>query len=203
MVNRLIVNTEDNVADLRLKLNEAEKVISELRNEIFDLEKNFELRLFNTSDLLINEFNKSLKFNPHRVNFSKKEQYDISVSDVLWISSKGRLKKIYLKRKIATVSKDKETDLIYSNDDLVNVEALISKIDLSTFCLTRVSRQFAVNVAYFKLNGTTLDLKINREINHKIPEIKITKSNIDRFIEKKEKLDKLLLFQKRFVRSNL
>lgn len=203
MVNRLIVNTEDNVADLRLKLNEAEKVISELRNEIFDLEKNFELRLFNTSDLLINEFNKSLKFNPHRVNFSKKEQYDISVSDVLWISSKGRLKKIYLKRKIATVSKDKETDLIYSNDDLVNVEALISKIDLSTFCLTRVSRQFAVNVAYFKLNGTSLDLKINREINHKIPEIKITKSNIDRFIEKKEKLDKLLLFQKRFVRSNL
>lgn len=203
MVNRLIVNTEDNVADLMLKLNEAEKVISELRNEIFDLEKNFELRLFNTSDLLINEFNKSLKFNPHRVNFSKKEQYDISVSDVLWISSKGRLKKIYLKRKIATVSKDKETDLIYSNDDLVNVEALISKIDLSTFCLTRVSRQFAVNVAYFKLNGTSLDLKINREINHKIPEIKITKSNIDRFIEKKEKLDKLLLFQKRFVRSNL
>lgn len=203
MVNRLIVNTEDNVADLMLKLNEAEKVISELRNEIFDLEKNFELRLFNTSDLLINEFNKSLKFNPHRVNFSKKEQYDISVSDVLWISSKGRLKKIYLKRKIATVSKDKETDLIYSNDDLVNVEALISKIDLSTFCLTRVSRQFAVNVAYFKLNGTTLDLKINREINHKIPEIKITKSNIDRFLEKKEKLNKLLLFQKRVVRSNL
>ena len=203
MVNRLIVNTEDNVADLRLKLNEAEKVISELRNEIFDLEKNFELRLFNTSDLLINEFNKSLKFNPHRVNFSKKEQYDISVSDVLWISSKGRLKKIYLKRKIATVSKDKETDLIYSNDDLVNVEALISKIDLSTFCLTRVSRQFAVNVAYFKLNGTSLDLKINREINHKIPEIKITKSNIDRFLEKKEKLNKLLLFQKRVVRSNL
>ena len=203
MVNRLIVNTEDNVADLRLKLNEAEKVISELRNEIFDLEKNFELRLFNTSDLLINEFNKSLKFNPHRVNFSKKEQYDISVSDVLWISSKGRLKKIYLKRKIATVSKDKETDLIYSNDDLVNFEALISKIDLSTFCLTRVSRQFAVNVAYFKLNGTSLDLKINREINHKIPEIKITKSNIDRFLEKKEKLNKLLLFQKRVVRSNL
>ena len=185
MVNRLIVNTEDNVADLRLKLNEAEKVISELRNEIFDLEKNFELRLFNTSDLLINEFNKSLKFNPHRVNFSKKEQYDISVSDVLWISSKGRLKKIYLKRKIATVSKDKETDLIYSNDDLVNVEALISKIDLSTFCLTRVSRQFAVNVAYFKLNGTSLDLKINREINHKIPEIKINKSNIYSFLEKK------------------
>ena len=109
----------------------------------------------------------------------------------------------HLIMKIATVSKDKETDLIYSNDDLVNVEALISKIDLSTFCLTRVSRQFAVNVAYFKLNGTSLDLKINREINHKIPEIKITKSNIDRFLEKKEKLNKLLLFQKRVVRSNL
>ena len=193
----------ETVKVLRKKLREAEEKISELRNENSELEKNFELRLFATSDVLVNEFNKSLKFNPHRVNFSKKEQYDISVSDVLWIFSNGRLKTIFLKRKIATVSKDIETDKIYSNDDLVNVEALITKIDLSTFCLTKVSRQFAVNVAYFKLNGTSLDLKINREINHKIPEIKITKSNIDRFLEKKEKLNKLLLFQKRVVRSNL
>lgn len=185
----------ETVKVLRKKLREAEEKISEL-------ESNAELRLFSSLEIINTEYAEYLKLNPHRISFSNKEQFDMSVSDVLWVhNTHRRLKTVYLKNKIANVAKDAETDNIISNTDSVNFDALLSKIDLSNNCLVQVTSKIAVNVAYFNLNNNFLELNIKNENSTPVPSIKISKNYITNFKLKKENYTNIISYHKQLVSS--
>jgi hypothetical protein len=204
MTKRQISKSEDNVVILRTKLNEAERKNFELRNEISQLIINSELRLHVSLEKINYVFTEYLKLNPHRINFSKKEQFDLSVTDVLWIhNTYKRLKTIYLKSKITNVSKDGETDNIISNTDRVTFEQLLSMIDLSNNCLVKVTREFAVNVEYFNLKNNFLELNIKNENSTPVPKIKISKKYLSNFKLKKENYTNIISYRKQLVSSQL
>ena len=181
---------------LRKKLREAEEKISEL-------ESNAELILYVSLEKINTVYTEYLQLNPHRISFSNKEQFDMSVSDVLWIhNTHKRLKTVYLKNKILNVAKDAETDNIISNTDRVRFDNLLSMIDLSENFLVKVTREFAVNVAYFNLNNNFLELNIKSENSTPVPSIRISKNYLANFKLKKENYTNIISYHKQLVSSH-
>ncbi len=186
----------ETVKFLRKKLRESEAKISEL-------ESNRELILYASLEKINSVYNEYLKLNPHRISFSNKEQFDLSVSDILWIHNTHRqLKTVYLKNKIANVAKDAETDNIISNTEGVTFEKLLSMIDLSKNCLVQVTRKFAVNVVYFDLDNNYLKLNIKSENSTPVPSIKISKNYSTNFKLKKENYTNIISYHKQLVSSH-
>jgi hypothetical protein len=186
----------ETVKVLRKKLREAEEKISEL-------ESNAELILYASLEKINTVYAEYLNLNPHRISFSNKEQFDMSVSDVLWIdNTHRRLKTVYLKNKIANVSKDAETDNIISNTDGVTFEKLLSMIDLSKNCLVQVNKKYAVNVAYFNLDNNDLKLNIKSENSTPVPTIIISKHYLANFKLKKENYTNIISYHKQLVSSH-
>ena len=181
---------------LRKKLREAEEKISEL-------ESNAELILYVSLEKINTVYTEYLQLNPHRISFSNKEQFDMSVSDVLWIhNTHKRLKTVYLKNKILNVAKDAETDNIISNTDRVRFDNLLSMIDLSENFLVKVTREFAVKVAYFNLNNNFLELNIKSENSTPVPSIRISKNYLANFKLKKENYTNIISYHKQLVSSH-
>ena len=196
MAKRENIKETETVKVLRKKLREAEEKISEL-------ESNAELILYASLEKINSVYNEYLQLNPHRISFSKKEQFDMSVSDVLWIhNTHKRLKTVYLKNKILNVAKDAETDNIISNTDRVRFDNLLSMIDLSENFLVKVTRKFAVNVAYFNLNNNFLELNIKSENSTPVPSIRISKDNLANFKLKKENYTNIISYHKQLVSSH-
>lgn len=196
MAKRENIKETETVKVLRKKLREAEEKISEL-------ESNAELILYASLEKINSVYNEYLQLNPHRISFSKKEQFDLSVSDVLWIhNTHKRLKTVYLKNKILNVAKDAETDNIISNTDRVRFDNLLSMIDLSENFLVKVTRKFAVNVAYFNLNNNFLELNIKSENSTPVPSIRISKDNLANFKLKKENYTNIISYHKQLVSSH-
>jgi len=196
MAKRENIKETETVKVLRKKLREAEEKISEL-------ESNAELILYASLEKINTVYAEYLKLNPHRISFSNKEQFDMSVSDVLWIHNTHRqLKTVYLKNKILNVAKDAETDNIISNTDSVNFDTLLSKIDLSKNCLVQVTKKFAVNVEYFNLDNNYLKLNIKSENSTPVPAIRISKNYIANFKLKKENYTNIISYHKQLVSSH-
>ncbi len=173
-----------------------------LLDEIQYLNETFEVRFFEAIDAIRKEYYTFLNPKPERISISKTEQYDIRLMNILWIESDGRLKKIYLKRKIANTEGKHLTDRITINDDNVTYKTLLPLLDKLGNHLVQVHRTYAVNVAYFTLEHKILDLKLKTEISHIKPSIKISKSFIGQYKTIKERFCYFRSFHKKLSHSN-
>lgn len=189
---------------LKRKLRAEKKTTEELAFTIIELENTFEVRFFEALDSINKEYYTFLNPAPETIAVywkRKSEHYEVSVSDILWIESNGRLKTIFLKRPIKNIEGTRTTDKLIVDNDSVNIMSLLLKFDKFNFHLMKVSRSTIVNVAYFKINGKILELSIKRVVNHSLPSIDISKSFIADFNANKLRFMQILKFHKTQFRS--
>ena len=161
-------------AQLKRKLRVSKKNAEKLALTIIELENTFEIRFFEALDSINKEYYTFLNPAPEilAVYWNRKsEHYEVSVSDILWIESNGRLKTIFLKRPIKSKEGTRTTDKLIVDNDSVTIKSLLLKFDKFNFHLMKVSRSTIVNVAYFKIKGEILELSIRRAVNHALPSI--------------------------------
>lgn len=101
----------------------------------------------------------------------KSVQFEIKATDIVCILSNERGKAIYLTKNIRCVDGNIiDTDKITVNKDEMTMDKLSSLLDSIKYHLYKVSRSSVVNLAYYNLNKTKLELELKdyRHIECKI-----------------------------------
>ena len=106
------------------------------------------------------------------------QTFKVGVSDILVIKSRGRIKSIYLKKKIRALEGGDERSLIMVNKNGLDFEELLHKIQGNGNHILRIALSYAVNIFEYELSSSNTFKLISsppEKFDPKLKEIKIDK----------------------------
>jgi hypothetical protein len=192
------------IQQLKAKLKVARGEIRELKQYIQEQEDIFPLRMFEHIEAITHH--QSLLLNPYPVKIKTSDKgnkgvFECSVRNVICIVSLGRLKRIYLRKKVVDIEgRTAPKNLIIINRNNLKVDQLLQQLDSSSFHLVQVSKGLIVNTAYYAPLSGKLELQLKDVKFPNIASFKISNDNLKVFIEKRTDLYKIASLHRMFVR---
>ena len=186
--------------NLKLKIQNLQKIIKQKNKLLDDYKNNWSINLFNSLQAITDEY--SILLNPPVVKLkasykNKSEAYNIKIENVIGIFSEGRTKKILLESSISGIGNNvRNTDLICVESSW---ESIIQKLDRVKFHLCEIDKSTFLNIKYYDLTNDELTFSINKS---KFPEYKKFELKGDyknNFILMKENYNRIYWLQKVFV----
>lgn len=197
-------SSKNGIEELEAKLKAAHKKIRELKTYIKEQEANFHLSMFEGIEAITHNYSVLLDPYPVKIRTSDKGNsgvYELKVTDVVCVVSNDRVKKIYLRKKVADIEgRASATSLVSVNRNNLTIQQMRQELDSIGYHLIQVGRGVLVNTMYYKNQNLKLELALKDVSNTDILSFKISKDYLRIFTEKQKDLKEIVLLHKTFVR---
>lgn len=197
-------NLEAENEKLKAQLNKAKRDNRQLKKYIQEQEDQFPLRVFEYIENITHDY--SILLHPYPVNIKASDKgnmgvFEFKVTDVICVEADDRLKKIYLRRKIADIEgRTMPQSLITVNRNKLTIEQLRQEIDSRSYHLVQVGRGLLVNTMYYKPKLSGVELTLQNITHADIANFNIAEEYLKVFVQKRNELVKIVSLHKSLVR---